>query len=154
MTTKRTKWILLLLKFLSITVVVALTTGCGKNFTHAQRNEGLTEAFSSNQFPMGYRYYFQGRENLPYAIVGLVPGYRLKDAYARQVDQTNRTMESLVDALYESPGARPSGAYIVDLQGRRIGVWYSSARLVSFNVNLGTREVSVISDEPWRRELP
>jgi hypothetical protein len=126
--------------------------GCAGNFTYAQRDDALTQAFASHRFPEGFRYYFLGRPNIPYAIVGLEPGYTLANRFYRPVTEVDRSMERLVDALWETSLARPGGAHIVDLQGRRMGVWYSSAPLVSFQVDPETREVSIFSDEPWRRE--
>ncbi|MCG6894047.1 MAG: hypothetical protein LJE65_10610 [Desulfobacteraceae bacterium] len=133
-------------------IAVTLAAGCAGSFTYGQRDAELTQAFSSHQFPPGYRYYFLGGENRPYAIVGLEPDYTLSNKFYKPVTEADRPMEKLVDALYEVPYSRPDAAHIVDLQGRRIGVWYSSARLVSFRVDPEARSVSVFSDEPWIKD--
>jgi hypothetical protein len=136
----------------ALLIAVALAAGCTGSFTYGQRDAELTEAFGSHQFPTGYRYYFHGGENQPYAIVGLEPGYTLTNKFYKPVAEADRSMEKLVDALYEAPHNRPDAAHIVDLQGRRIGVWYSSARLASFRVDPEARSVSVFSDEPWIKD--
>ena len=49
------------------------------------------------------------------------------------------------------PGSRTEGFYIVDRQGSRIGVWYSSLT-AGITVEPDTRKVAIASATPWLRK--
>lgn len=136
----------------ALLLILLWITGCSGAFTHARLDPDLTEDFAAHRFPDGYEYYYLGWENRPYAIVGLEPGYTLTNRFYKPVAEADRPMKRLVDALYEAPHHGPDAARIVDHQGRRIGVWFSSARLASFKIDPETRRVSVFSDEPWIKD--
>jgi hypothetical protein len=46
------------------------------------------------------------------------------------------------------PGSHTEGFYIVDRQGRRIGVWYSSLT-AGITVDPDTRKVAIATATPW-----
>jgi hypothetical protein len=131
-----------------IAAVVALV-GCAGGLTPQRLDEDVRLAFVSHAPPGEYRYYFLGWENMPYAIIGLDPQYTLTNRFWRPVEEADRPMGRLIDALYEAPANGPKGAYIVDPEGRTVGLWYSSSRLASFRVDPDTFEVSAFYDEPW-----
>jgi hypothetical protein len=49
------------------------------------------------------------------------------------------------------PGSRTEGFYIVDRQGRRIGVWYSSLT-AGVTVDPDTRKVTIATATPWLQQ--
>jgi hypothetical protein len=46
--------------------------------------------------------------------------------------------------IWEDYGYYPYGAYILDSEGRRIGIWYSSVWFAAVKVEEGTKTIEVM----------
>ena len=52
-------------------LIALLTSGCFGNYGRLKHNDDVTRAFKAHQVEPNYRYYYYGRTNMPYAIVGI-----------------------------------------------------------------------------------
>lgn len=108
---------------------ILLTEGCAYPYGHLQRNDAVTQLFRSNSVPETYRYYIDGRTGMPNAIVGIDPQFELVPHYWEPVKPNSEDFARKVVFIWlpqdwtRYPDGQ--GAYIVDRQGNRIGIWYS-----------------------------
>jgi hypothetical protein len=133
----------------SIFAVLLLITGCaaggyGRIVTDAE----VTRLFTTQTVPEAYRYYQTGRSNLPYAIIGIAPNYRLVSVDWEPVEPNTEEFSRKV-AFVWLPGRwdrleSPQGAWIVDAHGARVGIWYSYYPQTSVRVT-PDRRVSIFS---------
>jgi len=118
------------------------------------RSPDVTHQFRTYGAVPAYRYYHSGWSNNPYAIVAIDPQYTLKDRLWTPFTPDSATLKNLMDALYEDFNLSPYGAYIVDQQGKRIGLWYSAIQWAAIRVDEETHTIDIIPDTPYLRDDP
>lgn len=103
--------------------------GCTFNYARFKMDEAVTRMFTSNQVPTDYHYYINGREDLPFAIVGITPEYELYNTLWREVTPNTDAFKRKVDFVWipESWVKHPQGqgAWLLSPEGTIIGVFYS-----------------------------
>jgi hypothetical protein len=122
-----------------------LLAGCAMgNIWGSQISKEVDRSFENLQVNTDDRFYYYGLENSPYAVVGIEKQYHINDPDWREVDPRSETFEKVVGLVRYFPwhSSPTYGCYIVDSEGRRIGVWYSSL-MAGFRVNPETRDVIV-----------
>jgi hypothetical protein len=107
-----------------------LVLGCFENYGRLKHNNEVTRAFQSYQVEPDYKYYYYGRTNMPYAIVGLDRAYHMRSRVWREVDRDTEKFEKMVfwlwdDIRYAYRRNFTQGAYILDPEGKKVGIWYS-----------------------------
>ena len=134
-------WPLLLL-------IVGMLTGCAAGYGRIQHDDEVTRMFTSGDLPQDYVYYFNGRDHIPYALIGISPEYRHISNLWDEVDPKSDEFRSMVDNMWQPAGQYyTSGAYILDNNGNRIGIWLAKYHFAT--VELGQdNEVTVHS--PYR----
>ncbi len=140
---------------LGVAVVLAVS-GCAfgnRGSLRASREVG--RAFETLHVYPGYRYWYYYQENNPYAVIGLQPPWRVEDIHWTEVDPQSKTFEKVVGLVerFPAPGGFPFGAYILDLQGETIGVWYSSLS-AGIRADPERRIVFIQTAMPWLDEDP
>jgi hypothetical protein len=115
-----------ILLFLSST----LLTGCFENYGRLKHNMDVTRAFTNNQIMQDYKYYYYGRTNMPYAVIGIDREYQMRSKMWREVDQNTEKFKEMVfwvwdDYRYSNQYNFIKGADILDPDGKKIGIWYS-----------------------------
>ena len=138
---KASHWLLLLL-------IVGMLTGCAAGYGRLQHDDEVTRMFTSGNLPQDYVYYFNGRDHIPYAIIGISPDYRHVSRLWEEVDPKSDEFRHMVENMWQPAGYRyTSGAYILDNNKKRIGIWW--AMYYTATVELGQdNEVTVHS--PYR----
>lgn len=134
-----------------LALLAAVISGCSTANRGGLRNSReVGRAFETFHVYPNHRYWYYNQENNPYAVVGLEPPYRIEDINWREVDPNSKTFEKVVGLVESFPavGAYTYGAFILDLQGRQIGVWYSSLS-AGIVVNPENQIVSVSTAMPW-----
>ena len=108
----------------------------------------VDRAFETLDVNPEYRFYYYGLENSPYAIVGIEKQYHINDPDWREVGPRSETFKKVVGLVRSFPWGElvTYGRYIVDSEGRRIGVWYSSL-IAGMRVNPTTGDV-IIAPNP------
>jgi len=115
-----------------------------------RNSEEVDRAFATLQVSPNCRYWYLYLENSPYAVLGLDREYRIEDISWTEVEPSSEVFRKVV-GLVESfpvPGSRTYGAYILDIKGERIGVWYSSMS-AGITVDPDTKVVSITTGTPW-----
>lgn len=113
-------------------------------------DDEVTRMFTGNAVPPEYRYYTAGRSDMPYAIVGIAPDYRLITRGWDLVTPNTREFRSKVDFIWEphvwyqiSPA---QGSWILNPAGEKIGIWYSMYASTAIRVN-AQRQVMIYSPD-------
>lgn len=147
-----------LVRTMTVLGIAAVLTVSGCALGHrgslkASREVG--RAFETLQVYPGHRYWYYSQENNPYAVVGLKPPWRLEDIHWTEVDPQSKTFEKVVGRIERFPtrGGFPFGAYILDLHGETIGVWYSSLS-AGIRADPEQRVVFIQTAMPWLDEDP
>ena len=137
---------------LATLIVSALISGCFENYGRLRHNNEVTRAFQEYQVEPDYKYYYYGRTNMPYAIVGIDRDYHMRSRVWREVDHDTEEFKKMIYWTWDdnfSPFYL-SGAYITDPGGKKVGVWYSGIwhAAVRFEEN---NRIVVMPDTPFLR---
>ena len=134
-------------------LILIVVHGCSADYGRLNRSKEITQSFESYHIFPHHRYYYQGSENRPYAIVALDQDYEIRSKFWNEFDPDPEKLKRRVDAAYRDRDTLyPFGAYLLDTDDRRIGMWYSSVRTVGITVDETQRLVSISTDQPWVRD--
>ena len=107
-------------------MITVILTGCGSGYGRLQHHNEVTRMFSTGDLPQDYVYYYNGRDHIPYAIIGLSPGYRHVSKFWEKVDPNSERFRYMVEHMWQPYQYYESvGAYILDMNRNRIGVWFA-----------------------------
>ncbi|MCG8566651.1 MAG: hypothetical protein MI747_16385 [Desulfobacterales bacterium] len=111
---------------LLVFTVAIISMGCLGGYGTMKTNLRWLELSQARELPRGYTYYFCGRSNIPYALVGIEPGWTFKSRFWFKVDTMDQVydlVENLSD-LHIDAGEK-TAADILTPQGEKVGVWIS-----------------------------
>jgi hypothetical protein len=121
--------------FLSLAIILALflLAGCatGGNYGKLERNRDLDNMFLRYEVLPDHRYYSTGGFDAPSAILAVHTDYELDNSgnLWRGVPNVDYAqMRKWIDTIAPEQNYRVGGyfaAYILDLNGKRVGAWYS-----------------------------
>ena len=135
-------------------LIVTVLTGCFSNYGRVKRNTEITQAFEANQVPPNYKYYYYGRNTMPYIIIGIDPSYNLKSRLWQEVQSDTKQFKKMTywvwTDYYWSPDS-PLGAEILDPNGNKIGIWYSGVRWAAVKMKDDQGNIMIAPDTPWER---
>ena len=130
-----------------------LLGGCSTaNYGGLKRSQDVARDFETYQVFDEHRYYYLNQENNPFAVIALQNDYTFQGKNMwRQFDPHSVMLKKIVDLVKDFPiyYGRTYGSYITDPQGRRIGYWYSSLRMVGVTVDTEARTVAIRTETPW-----
>ena len=110
----------------AILVILVLLTlpGCMASYGRLKTNPDLTDVFKNRRVLPDYNYYYCGRADLPYAVVGIAPEYDFQDRVWHKIETKEEVYEKAAGVLaWNDIWSR--GAEILDPSGNRIGIWFS-----------------------------
>ena len=144
---------------LFLPVILALMTfffaGCGSaTFGRLQNSPEVTEAFRKSQILSNHQYYISGFQRVPYAIIAIDPNFQLRSGRWRPIDMDSSTLNQIVYHMEHVYSLTPRGAWIVDHEGNRLGVWYSSQYQTKVTRENNNRIVVVSPEPPELRGVP
>ena len=86
-----------------------------------------TDIWHSYEIRPNYNYYFSGPKSQPDFVIGIDDKYRLTSKLWKPVDLTPEMLKKWFNFTRQRVGISqdPYGAYIVDSNGERVGLWYS-----------------------------
>jgi hypothetical protein len=142
-----------LLKFcaaLGVLVASTMLSGCFENYGRLKHNDEVTRAFQTYQVEPDYKYYYYGRTNMPYAIVGINRDYHLQSRVWREVDHDTEQFKKMIFWVWDDIYVPfyLSGAYITDPSGEKIGIWYSGIWYAAVRFEENNRIV-IMPDTPF-----
>jgi hypothetical protein len=136
-----------ILAFVASFSLLAGFIGCGGRYGSITRDPEIKQAFVSNQVSPEYKYYYNGH-SFTYAMLGIDPNFRIESKFWREVGPDTEQFKQLTKWLWEDYHYYAYGAHILDPTGKRIGIWYSSIREVTFKF-VGDNEIVVIIHTPF-----
>jgi hypothetical protein len=105
-------------------MILLILPGCMGSYGRIKSNPDLTAAFKNNLELPDYNYYYCGRENLPYAVVGIDPQYEFQDRVWFKIETKADVYKKAAGIIaWDTTWSR--GADILDPEGNRIGIWFS-----------------------------
>ena len=119
--------------------------GCtGGSWGMLKHNTRLMEALQAEDLPENYTYYYVGRANLPYAVVGIAPDYTFDSKFWFKIE-TREDLYAKIGRLsnLEAFHTRMYAKDIVSPSGRVMGNWFSYYNTTAVSVNEETQGVSV-----------
>jgi len=143
--------------FLSIilVLVMAVLSGCGSlNYGRLQSSPEVTQMFKNNQILSDHQYYFSGFQRIPYGIIGIDNGYRLRSSRWKPTDLNPTILNQLVYRMEHVYSLEPRGAWILDPDGNRVGIWYSSVYQTTVIMEKDNFVVVVTPEPPDLRGIP
>ncbi|MHC4457906.1 MAG: hypothetical protein ACYS0I_12635 [Planctomycetota bacterium] len=141
----------LTLKILLLMIVAIMLTGlsgCLGSYGKVKRDPELTKAIKSNQVTEGYKYYYYGDKDMPYAIAGIEPKYEVRSRLWREVDPHTDQFKKMIYWMWEDYGYYTYGAHILDPSGAKAGIWYSSLYFVTVKFTADNRVV-LMPEKPF-----
>jgi hypothetical protein len=111
-------------------VIQSTLIGCA---TVPERASGIrssqeaTDIWHSYQILPNYKYYYAGADAQPSYIIGIDDRYHLTSKLWKPVDLTPEKLKNWINYIRPRVGYSPAlyGADIMDLNGQRVGLWYS-----------------------------
>ena len=114
----------------SVLIILMLIAGCSAKYGSLKKNAEVQQAFESNQVPMDYQYYhFSASE--PYVIFGIEPKYEMDSKIWRDVAPDTAEFKEMTRWIWEDYGYYKFGADILDPNGIKVGIMYTSIRETS-----------------------
>ncbi|MGD2271384.1 MAG: hypothetical protein PVI06_13345 [Desulfobacterales bacterium] len=127
--------------------VATMLVGCFANYGRLEKSSQIKQAFESYQILDGYRYYYSGRQNKPSAIIGVHRDYSFSSEYWTEIELTPEAFKKAVKRLYPLYDPPAYGAYIIDPNGKRAGVWFSSINFATIKLKDVNRLI-ILTPEP------
>ena len=136
--------------------------GCSQNFGRIHWDEGVTQAFAANQVEPDYNFYQYTIGMRVFAIVGLDPKLELQSRLWRELDADTEDFKVATSRMWDNYTQLPEdprGAIIMDPDGEKVGVYFSSIPFVSINFKPENRvavmlDTSAIRGGPDDRRTP
>ncbi len=143
-------------------LALVLFVGCAGNFGRIHWDENVTQAFEANQVEPGYNFYQYTIGMRVFAIVGLNPKLELQSRIWRVLETDTEDFKVATSRMWDNYNQLPEyprGAIIMDPDGEKVGVYFSSLRFVSINFKLENQVVvmldtTIIRGGPDDRRTP
>ena len=132
-------------------VAAIMLSGCAGIYGRLNWDPQVTAAFQNHDIQKGLNYYYYGVGNQTYAIAGISTEYTIKSRIWREVPQDTEEFKSLVSRAWENyfyMPYDPQGAHILNPEGNRVGIWFSSLRFVTIKFAENNRIV-LMPDTPF-----
>ena len=138
-------------RILFVGLVLAATgvflSGCSSRYGRLQRDAEVTRMFHSGEVLPNYQYYTARFQRIPYGIVAIKNTYSLRSSYWKPIDLTPSMLDQITYRMNTVYSLEPRGAWIVDPDGRRVGIWYSSRNWTKVKVE-EDNEVMIVPPKP------
>ena len=111
-----------------------------------KRDRDVNRTFETYKILPDHKYYTSGQANIPYAIIGIQNIYELRLGLWQEINLTKPLLRSWVSQMDNIYGYPPYGSVILDNNGKRIGVWYSSKQWTTVIIE-ENNEIAVLAPE-------
>jgi len=133
---------------LFLVLMPVFLAGCGSvTYGRLENSPEVTQVFRNGQVLSSYQYYISGFQRVPYAIIAIDSNYQLRSGRWQPLDMDSTTLNQIVFRMDSVYSLTPRGAWIVDQEGQRLGVWYSSQYQTKVEREKNNR-IMVVSPEP------
>ena len=127
-----------------VAMAVSIAAGCAMGrYGRLYHDAEVTQLFRTNRVPEYYNYYINGRTNMPYAIIGIDPRYRIEGKIWEPVaPNTNEFAEKVAFVWRPDIWEKwdpAEGAWIKAPDGEKIGIWFSMYPYTTVKMEDGNR---------------
>ena len=138
-----------------LALMMAILSGCSSS-THGrlQSSHEVTQVFQNKQILSDHQYYFSGFQRIPYGIIGIGSKYRLRSSRWKAIDLNPTLLNQLIYRMEHVYSIEPRGAWILDQDGNRVGIWYSSRHHTKVKIEKDNYVVVVTPEPPDLRGIP
>jgi len=145
----------LVFKSLILALNALIFVGCSTPISgRLEGSPEATEVFRKNQILANHDYYISGDQRIPLAIIAIDNKYQFKTSRWRAIDMNSTQLSQLTYRMEQVYSINPRGAWIMDNDGTRLGIWYSSQRQTLVKRDRENRVVVVNPDPPDLRGIP
>ena len=146
-------------RFLFATLILALTAlflaGCtAPSYGRLQSSPEVTRVFEKSQILSDHQYYVSGFQRIPYAIIAVDGRYQLLSRRWQPIDIDATTLNQLVYRMEHVYSLNPRGAWILDPEGNRLGIWYSPTYQTEVRRKENDRIIVGAPEPPELRGIP
>jgi hypothetical protein len=131
----------------ALALTAVLLFGCSARYGRLQGDMDITRMFRNGEMLSDYQYYTAGFQRIPYGIIGIKSAYSLRSSYWQPIDLTPTVLNQVIYRMQTVYSIEPRGAWIVDPEGRRVGIWYSSQNWTKVKVDKDN-QVMVVPPKP------
>ena len=140
---------------LTLAMVVLIFAGCSTPVSgRLQNSPEATELFKSSQILPNHKYYVSGFQRIPYAIIAVDNNFQLRSDRWKPINLDSTSLNQLIYRMEHVYSLNPRGAYILDHEGHRLGLWYSSQYQTRVKREKDNRIVVVSPEPPDLRGIP
>jgi len=108
----------------AVMAAMMVIPGCMADYGNLKGDPALTDVFLNADALPDYNYYYNGRANVPHAVVGIDPQYDFQDRVWHRIETRADVVKKVVN-IRAVDREWTQGAEIVDPSGQRIGIWFS-----------------------------
>ena len=145
----------LALKYLVFALIALIFAGCSTPVTgRIDGSPEVTEMFRNNIILTNHQYYIAGDQRIPIAIIAIDNNYQLNPGRWLEIDMNSTQLSQLTYRMEQVYSINPRGAWIMDNDGSRLGVWYSSQRQTLVKRDRENRIVVIKPEPPDLRGIP
>ena len=145
----------LALKHLVLALIALVFAGCSTPITgRLNGSPEVTEVFRNNIILTNHQYYISGDQRIPFAIIAIDNNYQLRSGRWLEIDMNSTQLNQLVYRMEQVYSISPRGAWIMDNDGSRLGIWYASQRQTLVKRDRENRVVVITPDPPDLRGIP
>ena len=123
-------------------------SGCLQRYGRFNRDAQVSHAFRSGSVPPELNYYYAGRDTMPYAIMGIDPGFVISSSLWIAFEPKPEQLQKMSANIYGKDQYDPYGFNILDPDGAIVGIWFSSLHFPSVKVDQQSRTVEVRYKNP------
>jgi len=137
-------------------LAAVLIVGCSGDFGRIRWDADVTQAFENSQVPLDLNFYYYGVGMQTYAIVGLDPKWELNSSMWRKLEADTEKFKVVKSRIWYNDLTlphEPQGAVILDPDGAKAGVYFSSLPFVSIKFKPENR-IMVMLDTMYIRGGP
>jgi len=135
--------------------MLLIFTGCATPISgRLQSSPEVTEVFKSSQIVADHQYYVSGFQRIPYAIIAVDNNFQLRSDRWKPINLDSTSLNQLIYRMEHVYSLNPRGAYILDHEGHRLGLWYSSQYQTKVKREKDNRIVVLNPSPPDLRGIP
>ena len=138
-----------------LVVGTMVLSGCGTSINgRLQNSREANQIFENNQLLPNHTYYYSGFQRIPYGIIGIDDTYTLRSNRWKPIELNPTLLNQLKYRMAHVYSLDPRGAWILDPEGNRMGIWYSSRRSTRIRIEKNNQIVVVTPEPPDLRGVP
>ena len=118
-----------------------LSSCATQNSGKLQSSAEITKIFEDHQILSDYVYFYSGLQGVPDAIIGIQTNYSLRIDQWQSFNFTSLTLKTWISRMQAVQLISPQGAWILDPEGNRVGIWFSGMRQTAVRLQQNNRVI-------------